>query len=341
MLKYGIIGFGGLGKRHFRNTEKLRETVGEIQLTALCDIEESAFLQQTQINNSSDQTDLDLSAYRLYTNVEEMLEKEDLDFVITALPTYLHEPIAVQAMEKGLHVFSEKPMALNGEQAQRMIDTAEKMGVHLMIGQCVRYAPYAEALKEWIATEKYGKVLYANFERFSGPPVWSWKKWMLDEEKSGGAALDLHVHDVDLVQWLFGLPRALTARRVTADTAHDMLTAFYDYPDKYVSVSSGWGLSQTFKFRSEQLVRFEHATLEVRGGVATLYTDEKAEVMDWPARDNYVSEVADFITCIRENRESRINDPRSCKRSMELALAEKKAAAVGETIYLTEGWEKN
>ena len=126
MLNYAIIGFGGLGKSHFRNYEAVKEIVGDIKLVALCDVEESAFTTQTAINLSTNEVGLDLSAYNLYNDVEELFNKEKLDFVVTALPTYLHEKIAVMALEKGIHVFSEKPLAINAEQAQNMIDKSNE-----------------------------------------------------------------------------------------------------------------------------------------------------------------------------------------------------------------------
>ena len=64
-----------------------------------------------------------------------------------------------------------------------------------MIGQCVRYGAATTALKEMIASGKYGKVIKADFSRLSATPIWSWQNWYLDETQSGGAALDMHIHD--------------------------------------------------------------------------------------------------------------------------------------------------
>ena len=206
MMNYAIIGFGGLGKVHFRNTKELSEKVEDIRLVAICDVDESTFTTQRNINISSDQTKLDLTGYNLYTDVEELFEKEKLDFIITALPTYIHEKIAVMAMERGIHVFSEKPMAINAEQAQNMLDKAEENNVKLMIGQCVRYFPHYVILKDIIDSKKYGEVKFAHFIRTSAIPKWSWENWFRDEAKSGGVVLDMHVHDVDYINYVFGKP---------------------------------------------------------------------------------------------------------------------------------------
>ena len=176
MLKYAIIGFGGLGKVHFGQTKAVAEVVGDVQLVAICDVEESRFIKQTATNLDGGDADLDLSGYRFYTDVNELLEKEQLDFVITALPTYLHEKIAVMAMEHGIHVFSEKPMALNCEQAETMIHKAKENNVQLMIGHCLRFWPEYVYLKKAIDSQKYGRVLRAEFTRQCATPIWSWNR---------------------------------------------------------------------------------------------------------------------------------------------------------------------
>ena len=86
-MNYAIVGFGGLGKAHFRNTEELSQKVEDIKLVAICDVDETTFTTQRNINISADETKMDLSAYKLYTDPAELFEKEKLDFIITALPT--------------------------------------------------------------------------------------------------------------------------------------------------------------------------------------------------------------------------------------------------------------
>ncbi len=334
MLNYAIIGFGGLGKSHFRNYEAIKNIVGDLNLVALCDVEESAFKTQTAINLSTNEVGLDLSSYNLYNDVAELLKKEKLDFIVTALPTYIHEKIAVMALEKGIHVFSEKPIAINLEQAQNMIDKAKENNVKLMIGQCLRYWPEYVMLKDIIDSKKYGNVVYGDFKRLSGTPVWSWQDWMRDETKSGGCALDMHVHDIDFINYVFGKPKAVTARAINQDVKHDLITATLDYDDKYFTVTAGWGLKQSYPFTAEFLIRFDTATVEVKNGKFNIYTDNGAEEIAVPAGNAYVNELVDFITCIRENKDITINPPESSKISIEIALAEKLSADKKETIKL-------
>ncbi|MBQ7901991.1 MAG: Gfo/Idh/MocA family oxidoreductase [Clostridia bacterium] len=341
MLKYAIIGFGGLGKAHFRNTKELSEKVEDIRLVAICDIDESTFTTQRNINISSDDTKLDLTPYNLYTDVNELFEKEQLDFIITALPTFIHEKIAVMAMERGIHVFSEKPMAINVEQAQNMIDKAKENNVKLMIGHCVRYFPEYYVLKNIIDSKRYGEVLYGNFVRLSAIPKWSWENWFRDEKLSGGVLLDMHVHDVDFISWAFGKPKSVSTKSISYLMAHETAVTEYGYDGKIITSTTSWGMADSYPFTATYLVRFEKATIECKGGTTTIYTNDAAEQIDpekenfdQPSTNGYVNEVIDFINCIRNNCESKINTPETAKLSLEIAFAEKKSAQSKETVLL-------
>ena len=341
MMNFAIIGFGGLGKVHFRNIEEVTKVVGDIKLVAICDVEESAFTSAVQTNISADGAN-DLSAYNLYTDAEEMFDKEKLDFVITALPTYIHEKIAVQAMERGINVFSEKPMAINAEQAENMLVKAKENNVKLMIGQCLRYFPEYRAVKELVDSKEYGEVKFANFTRYSMIPKWSWQNWFQDENKSGGVALDLHVHDVDYINFVFGKPESVYSQSSSNLMNQDTIVTFYNYGDgKLVTASSSWGMQTKYPFTAEFVVAFEKATVECRRGKTMIYTDDEAKELDLsldklglPTGNGYANEVIDFIGCIRNDSKSVANPPESSKATVEMALAEKKSALEGKAIEL-------
>lgn len=328
-LKFAIIGFGGLGKLHFRNLEEIKRKAPNIQLVAICDVDESTFYTQRGMNLDKNSTCLDLTGYHLYTDVKELLDNEQLDFVITALPTYLHEEIAVMTMEKGIHVFSEKPMALSLEQAQRMLDAADKNNVLLMIGQCVRYFSKYEKLREIICDNRYGKVIKADFHRICDTPPWSWNNWMLDETKSGGAALDLHVHDVDYINWVFGVPKAVTSFATNYKMKHEAITTIYDYEDMIVTSVGEWGMPLGFPFMAGFTVRFEKAVVVSVPEGLKVYQEEKETLLKVESKNGHAEELVDFITCIREKRKSKINPPEDTLWSLKIALTEKKSAESG------------
>lgn len=326
-MNFAIIGFGGLGKVHFRNVAEVTKRIGDIHLIAICDVDEQAFKTKTRTNLGGGDTGFNLSGYHLYTDVEELLEKEKLDFVITALPTHLHEKIAVMAMERGIHVFSEKPMALNAEQAEHMLKVAEENHVKLMIGQCVRYFPEYVMLKELVDSQKFGKVIRADFSRISPTIEWSSGNWMLDESKSGGAVLDLHVHDVDFIQWVFGMPKAVSSVATNYKSKHESISTVYHYDDVLVTATSDWSMPAGFQFAAGFTVRFENATIIKNAeGVKCYPEEDEPYFMEIPSDNGYIEEVVDFINCIREDKESSINPPEASFRSLQIALAEKRSA---------------
>ncbi len=340
MLKYAIIGFGGLGKVHYRAYAQVKEKACvDVKLVAICDIRESVFKTQTATNLGDSNASLDFSDYNLYDNVDTLLEKEELDFVVTALPTYLHAEIANKILNRGIHVFSEKPMAISLEEAQSMIDTAKKNNKKLMIGQCCRYTNRYKKLKEIIDSGKYGKVVRADFKRISPLPIWSWENWFLDEKKSGGAILDLHVHDVDLINYYFGMPKSVISFGTNYKTKHDGVVTSYEYSDKIVTCTGEWGLpSYTYPFQSGFFVKMEQATVETKDGKFMLYPEgpdgTQAEEIEVEKNNDYADEVIDFIDCIANDKDSVINPPEESLNSVRIAFAEKLSVDTGEKVVL-------
>lgn len=334
-MKFAIIGFGGLGKVHFRNLAAISEKVADLKLVALCDVDKNAFSMQKDTNLSDDNTNLNLGEYHLYTDVDELLKKEELDFVITALPTHYHADIGIKVMEYGINLFSEKPMALTVEQAEKMIKSSEENHVKLMIGHCVRYFPAYVFLKEMIDSKKYGRVIKADFSRIS--PNITWNRWMLDESKSGGAALDLHIHDVDYIQYVFGVPEAVTSFATNHKTKHESITTIYQYEDKLVSAVGDWGMPGCYSFAAGFTVRFEEATVVMNSEGVVIYPEVgevyKAEI---PTTNGYVEEIVDFINCLKTDTNSTINPPEDSLQTLKIAIAEKNSADMGKRITIKQ-----
>ena len=123
MLKVGLVGVGGISGAHIPCWEQMEDA----ELVALCDI------RPEQMKRYPDK--------RHYTNLTDMLEKEELDILDICLPTYLHADAAVQAMNKGIHVISEKPISLKKEDVARIYEAAERNHVTFMVAQVLRFWP--------------------------------------------------------------------------------------------------------------------------------------------------------------------------------------------------------
>lgn len=336
MLKCAVVGCGGLGKTHLRSLVELEKSRGDFKVVALCDVEPSQFTAAVQIN-IGDVGASDVSAYRLYNDVDEMLEKEELDFCVTALPTYEHARIGVKILNKGVHLFSEKPMALTLEECDDMLRAAKKNNCKLMIGQCIRYANEFLYLKELMESGKYGKLVHIRFNRMSATPRWSWQHWMEDVNKSGGAALDLHVHDTDFVNFLFGIPDSVVSFATHDKTGFDSIhtTYVYDDRDALIMATGDWGLTK-YPFNQYCLMNLEHATVILDRGVITVYPEEGAAFSPEVALNNTKqSEEGEFIDCILQNKESAVNPASDSRNSIMIALAEiESAKKKGEKVFL-------
>ncbi|NLG23825.1 MAG: Gfo/Idh/MocA family oxidoreductase, partial [Clostridiales bacterium] len=276
MLKVGLVGIGFMGRGHLEQYIRLMGEGAPVELVALCDVDPKKFetgAAQGGNLGSLGMGDFDLSRFRVYHDFDDMVAGEQLDYVDLALPTFLHCYYACRAMEAGLHVLCEKPMALNPEQCQMMIDAAERTGKRLMIAQCLRFWPAYEALKE-LSGGSLGAPVSAYFYRGGGGiPQWSHQNWLKDEFRSGGCLLDQHVHDVDMVNFLFGLPEAVSTlgRNVFPGAGIDAVSTHYRYPGDFtVTTEDDWSMS-AMPFQMMFRVNFERGAVAFDGGKATVY----------------------------------------------------------------------
>lgn len=334
MLNAAVIGLGGLGKLHLKNLLSLKD---DINLVALCDIEPNKLSEAQDTNQGVQEMDVDLSHINFYTKAEEMLEKEKLDLVIVALPTYLHAKYAIMAMEAGANVFSEKPMARSNEEAEKMLETSKRLGKKLMIGQCLRFNNACAQLKKYVENGELGKFVKAHFHRYSLIPVWGWDHWYEDFDRSGCAALDLHVHDVDLINWVFGLPKAVSSVATHERTKFEAINTRYYYGDDVTVISEcDWSFGRSFGFRRGFYAMFENATLEMKedGSVFIHPIEGESYQVEFEVVNQYLVEMQELIAAIKEDRAVRILTPESTKDTLKLALAEMESAEKGEKVYL-------
>ena len=146
-----------------------------------------------------------------------------------------------------------------------------------MIAHCLRFWPCYTLLKKLIETKKYGEVVAASFNRYSAMPGWGkGYNWFTDESKSGGVALDLHIHDTDMVQFLFGMPKSVTSSATfNDDGVMTFIKTSYDVGGPVVSSEGCWAMTQSFGFQATFMVTFEKAVVVMdtsRDDVMTVYS---------------------------------------------------------------------
>jgi predicted dehydrogenase len=175
-LKTAVIGVGSLGQHHARNFAKIAAE-GETEFIGICDSDTERAKEIAEKNNCE-----------YFTNWHELLDKVDAVSIVT--PTETHCEIACAFLEKGVHCLVEKPIALALEEADKMIEAAEKSGAKLMVGHLERYNPAMVALRPNVTNPVYFEI-----HRVSPFPNRS-----LDVD----VVLDVMIHDLDAISWLVG-----------------------------------------------------------------------------------------------------------------------------------------
>jgi len=243
-VRVGVIGLG-MGRNHARGYRECPDA----ELVAVCDIDPKRLAERSG----------EFAPARAYLRYEEMFEKEKLDAVSVAVPNDLHCPITCDALEAGLHVLCEKPMATSAAEAKRMRDLARRKRLKLMIHFNCRWGREARALKEIVDAGELGKIYWARTRWLRSRGFPGIGTWFTDRRRSGGGPLiDLGVHRVDLAVWLMDFPKVDTvsaatyhhlskkaARRTRKTcTVEDLATALVRFKDgATLSVEVSWDLN--------------------------------------------------------------------------------------------------
>jgi predicted dehydrogenase len=331
MLRVGLIGLGFMGRGHLGNYVRLEKEEGPVKLVAICDIDKSKLEGEVVKGNIETATsDNSLSKYNLYTDIDEMLSKEKIDVLDIALPTYLHAEVAVKALNKGMHVLCEKPMALNVEQCEAMIRAAKNNNKKLMIAQCLRFWPAYEYLKETVDKETYGKVVGAYFFRGGATPKWSYDNWLLDKNRSGGCLMDQHVHDIDMINWLFGKPEMVSTigKNVIPGSGYDIVSTNYIYSDgKVVNAQDDWTLNGDYGFEMLFRVNFERGNLVFeRGTLKVSPSVGQGFIPELDTDDGYYREINYFMNAILNDTNITTATVESTMQTIAIAQKEMESA---------------
>lgn len=340
-MRVAIAGFGFMGRMHYG----CWKNVAGVEVVALCDKDQRQFQEPVTTGNvSGADTSTDYGEAKIYDDWEKMLAETKPDILDVTLPTWLHLPVTCQALARGIHVLCEKPMALNTSECDQMIKAwrGAPAGTELMIGQCLRFRDEYVYAKKLVDSGEYGKVLSARFARFSMPPGWgrdALDNWFFDDSRSGGVALDLHIHDTDTVNFIFGIPRAVSSSAYY-DRQKIMrhIATQYDVGGPLVLAEGAWTMSRSFGFEREFKIVFEKATLVLasrHNPEFCLYPDEGEPFTPEIGNTNaYQNQANWFVEKINGKNTDTPTSPESCRDSVRIVDAEKHSALHGGWVKL-------
>ena len=294
MLKVGLVGVGGISGAHIPAWQSMED----VELVALCDVRPEQMTRYPEL--------------RQYTDMDDMLAKEQLDILDICLPTYLHADAAVKAMERGIHVLSEKPVSLKTEDVHRLYETAKRNNVRFMVAQVLRFWPEYVYLKGIHDSGRYGKLLSGRMARLGHMPGWSWDNWMKDESRSGLVPFDLHIHDLDFMVYTFGKPKQVSSFRARRPD-QDVFTAVYQFDGFYVDSEATW-YAAPYPFHASYRFQFEKALIVLDGTLTVYEVDGKTFTVgadggetggiELPPTNAYANEIRYFADCVKAGRDA-------------------------------------
>ncbi len=324
-LKIGMIGCGGIAGVH---AERLK-TLPEVKIVAFADIvEENAKTFAKKYEGTP------------YKDWHKMLDKEKLDIVFICLPPFAHTDEVEVAAEKGIHVFIEKPIALNMKLARNMVKAITKHGVKSQVGYCQRFSYSVEEAKRLIQSGEAGEPGLAV--------GWYWchflgGEWWRNKNKSGGQIVEQSTHVYDAFRYLCGDIDEVYGQKnikfwtdVPNLTTEDVNSSTFRFKSGAIGTISAttWGAASQWWLR--WMIAAKNYTMSSENSkTLTLYsttnTDEIKTLTE--ERDVYLLESKDLIQAVLNDGETRTPIQEGAK-TLEFTLAARESMENGRPVKL-------
>jgi len=307
-IKIGAIGLGRLGYQHAFN---LRFSIPGVELVALCDMNEE------KLNTTAKEWGVSST----YTDFDAMIQNPELDAIAITSPSHLHTVQIAQALEQGLHVFSEKPLGTTVEEC-KIAEAAVERHPELvfMLGFMRRYDPSYAYARKMVVAGKIGKPIL--FRGYSQDPETAIKGAIAYAGHSGGQFIDMAVHDIDLARWFMASdPKTIFA--VGGCYAHPEFGQFKD-GDNVSALMHLQNGSMAFLFAGRTAPHGYNVETEIVGTkgtlrIASVPQKNMVEILDEHGvrkecsqdfierfGEAYLNEMNEFISCIKEGRKPEV-----------------------------------
>jgi predicted dehydrogenase len=347
MVGIGIAGIGFMGMIHYLAARRV-EGAEVVALSSRDPKKLAGDWTSIQGNFGPRGTQMDLSGISLYEDFAAMLADPRVDLVDLCVPNDLHGRMAIQALKAGKPVLVEKPIALTVEEADAMVAASREAGKPLMVAQVLPFVPEFAFALEAVRSGRYGHLRAAHLTRVISKPDWSSE--IADASRSGGPAIDLHIHDTHFIGLLCGVPRAVHSRGVVENGAVVHLTTQYifDAGGPAVSCVSG-ALSQNGRpfthgfelYLDRATIAFEFANLAGQAHIAMPLsviladgTVERPELGGGDPVDGFVRELAAATSAVASGQTAPALAGDLARQALRLCLAEVESARTGRVVEL-------
>lgn len=338
MIRIGIVGIGFMGMIHFLAARKLKDA----QVEGICSRDEKKLAgdwRSIQGNFGPRGEMMDLSGIKKYRQLDDLLADPNIDLIDVCNPTNLHPETAIKALQAGKHVLVEKAIALEPKDADAMLAAAKKANRLLMVAHVLPFFPEFAYAAQAIRGGQYGKLLGGHFKRVISKPDWSAE--IGDASKTGGPAIDLHIHDTHFIGLIAGVPNHVFSTGVVSKGAVDYLTTAYLYGagGPAVTCSSGAVAMKGRPFVHGYELYLEKATLIYESGTCPLTvlkadgTNEQPKLSGGDdATTAFTLEIQGAVDGIKANREPDLLDGKLARDALVLCYRECESVKSGKVV---------
>jgi predicted dehydrogenase len=349
MVGIGIVGIGFMGMIHYLAAQKLAQG----RVVALCSRDPRKLAgdwTSIQGNFGPRGTQMDLSGHALHADFGDLLNDPSVALVDLCVPNDEHAPLAIRALEAGKHVLVEKPIALETADADAMVAAAARSGKLLMVAHVLPFFPEFAYAAEAVRSGRYGALRAAHLSRVITRPAWS--RGVAQADRSGGPAIDLHIHDTHYVGLVCGVPRSVQSRGVLDDdgvVVHLATQYLYDDPSRVVTAVSG-ALSQAGRpfahgleiYLERATLSFEFANLAGQPHVATPLsvilpdgTVERPELGSGDPIDSFAAELEVAVAAVASGTPAAQLSGDLARQALRLCHAEVESVKTGRAVAIS------
>ncbi len=323
-MKVGIAGAGFMGETHANCYTKLADT--ELYALAEKNPDKCKSFQNK------------FSTSKIYDDVYEMIDDDEIEVIDICLPTPLHAPVAIYALGKNKNVILEKPIALNLKDAESIKKAAEAGKGKFMVAQVLRFWPeyitIRNVVKENMKNEPIKEVYAARFNEL---PLWSEGTWIMSEEKSGGLIIDLMIHDIDFILWNFGKVKQVFGSAIYNEKnfAIQVMASLKLESGTTAYIEGGYLNPTGAGLTTQMRIYGANSLLEMYPGNKSLkltQANNAAREISVSGNDGYFEEIKYFIGCIKQNKNPETVTIDDTIDSLTACLAIKQALKDGKWI---------
>lgn len=322
-MRVAVVGCGGMGRVHAQSFAGMADA----ELVGVCDIDAELAGELARKTGT-----------RAFRSFAELLKETDPQVISIALPSHLHKQAVLEAAEAGKHVICEKPIALSLEDTDEIIEACGRNGVRLFVGHVVRFFPEYEQARRQIAEGRIGEPGVAHTKRVGGHPG----RWFKDHAKSGGVIVDMMIHDIDFMRWIWGEVKSVYAMNACTDDSDYALVTLAFANGAAANLEAHWGDPGPFRYAAEiagsaGLIKLDSAasgSLSVRTRAQAARDGRFAEVPQSPgALSPYDRELAHFLACARDGAEPLVT-AEDAREALRIALAALESIRTGKAVIL-------